>query len=73
MEGNLQNLKKLLKDRTNGVIIKMWGAWIETTDGQLTQLAECYRHMVEVEGSSPPLPTSTAACQGQNGRLLLFI
>ncbi len=26
--------------------------------GQLTQLVECYRHMVEVEGSSPPLPTS---------------
>lgn len=26
--------------------------------GQLTQLVECYLHMVEAEGSSPPLPTT---------------
>ena len=37
-------------------------------DGQLTQLAECYRHMVEVEGSSPPLPTNQKRHSFPSGR-----
>ena len=35
----------------------------QTTYGQLTQLVECLRHMEEVRGSSPLLPTNAEKCR----------
>ena len=40
--------------------------------GQLTQLVECLRHMEEVRGSSPLLPTNTKKCR-KNPTFFVFL